>query len=259
MVMIVYEAGCISVTLKEVNECAVFVIKMDDDHNQFYTESITKFNEALDKIEQSLAEFRQSEKYSKAALVTTGTGNYFSTGLRLESPEVSSDLPGFVGKKYLPLMRRFLDFPLVTVAAINGHAFAGGMVMALAHDWRIMRKQKGFLCMNEIELPSPIPEGMAAVLKAKIPSPSVIRDCLQVGKRFPADEALNLGFIDGVSQDGETCLKESIDLAVKLARPIGIGIIVQQIKREMYKDAVHCLENIHDMKYITEMIMKSKL
>jgi enoyl-CoA hydratase/carnithine racemase len=257
--MIVYDAESLSVILREVDDCAIFVMTMNNGQNQFYLRSIAKFNEALDKIEQKLGEFRVSGKYNKAALVTTGTGKYFSTGLKLGSPETSSNLAEFLGKQYLPLMGRFLDFPLVTVAAINGHAYAGGMVLALAHDWRIMNSQRGYLCMNEIEIPSPIPEGMAAVIKAKIPSPSVIRDCLQVSKRFTADEALTLGFIDGTKQNGEDCFEEAIYLAVKLARSVGLGPIVKQIKREMYKDAIRCLENPGDMMYVPEIILKSKL
>lgn len=257
--MIVYEAESLSVILKEIDDCAVFVMTMNDGQNQFYLGSIAKFNEALDIIEQKLSEFRVSGKYNKAALVTTGTGKYFSTGLKLGSPETSSNLGDFLGKHYLPLMGRFLDFPLVTIAAINGHAYAGGMVLALAHDWRVMNSQRGYLCMNEIDIPSPIPEGMAAVIKAKILSPSVVRDCLQVGKRFTADEAFKLGFIDGMKQNSEDCFEEAVDLAVKLARSVGLGLIVKQIKREMYKDAIHSLENPGDMKYVPEIILKSKL
>lgn len=257
--MIVYKADGLSVILKPVEDCAVFVMTMDDGQNQFYPESISRFNEALNKVEEKMAQFRESEKYYKAALVTTGSGKYFSTGLKIGSPEVSSNLGGFLGAQYLPLMGRFLDFPIVTVAAINGHAYAGGMVLAMSHDWRIMRGKRGFLCMNEIELPSPIPEGMAAVIKAKISSASVTRDCLLVGKRFTAEEALELKFIDSVTEDAESCLAEAISLAVKLARPIGLAPIVNQIKREMYKEAMGLLENPGDMKYVPELILKSKI
>ena len=55
-------------------------------------------------------------------------------------------------------MYRLLTFPLVTIAAINGHAFAGGMMLALACDFRIMTSGKGMLSMNEVryEVKEPI-------------------------------------------------------------------------------------------------------
>ena len=54
------------------------------------------------------------------------------------------------------VINSFLCLPIPTVALINGHAFAGGCLLALAHDYRIMRSDRGYMCMNEILLPSPL-------------------------------------------------------------------------------------------------------
>lgn len=69
---------------------------------------------------------------------------------------------------YDPVLYRLMTFPLLTIAAINGHgallslidglhrgcanlaAFAGGMVLALACDYRLMTSGKGLMCMNEV-------------------------------------------------------------------------------------------------------------
>lgn len=57
------------------------------------------------------------------------------------------------------LLLKILTFPLPTMAAINGHSFAGGMLFAIAHDFRIMREDYGFMCLSELNLDFPIPEG----------------------------------------------------------------------------------------------------
>jgi hypothetical protein len=62
-----------------------------------------------------------------------------------------------------PFLIRLLTFPLVTIAAINGHAFAGGFLVALACDFRLISaedpagKKKVWCCMNEVDFGAPFP------------------------------------------------------------------------------------------------------
>lgn len=52
---------------------------------------------------------------------------------------------------FFTVYRRLLTFPIPTIAAINGHAFAAAFAVAMGHDYRVMNGNRGFLCMNEIE------------------------------------------------------------------------------------------------------------
>lgn len=259
MPMMIYSSDYAELSYSLHGDCAIFTIKLNRGQNQFSPSSVLSINEALTVVEKKAVDLaKQNDSIQRAALVTVGAGKYYSTGLMLQDSEVQSDLPKFLSKHYLQLMGRLLVFPLVTVAAINGHAFAGGMVMAMANDFRVMRADRGFLCMNEIELPSPVPAGMAAVVRAKTSSPSALRDCFLSAKRFSAQEALNLRLLDKISSE-EKCLEDAVKLAIKSARLISLMPIVQSIKRDLYPDAIELLENPGSMKHVPELIMKSKL
>lgn len=91
--------------------------------NRFNFEFCAEILKMLDKIE-AIAE----ERAEPCALITTGTGKFYSNGLALDS--VLDRLDEFFTSYYHVVLRRMLTTPLVTVAAINGHAFAGGLVPA---------------------------------------------------------------------------------------------------------------------------------
>ena len=97
----------------------VFILRFDVPENRFRPDGLAAWNEALDEVEAA---------GSPAALVTTGTGKFYSNGLDLEWLMGQSDEA--VRSAYVPgvlaLMARILTFPTVTVAAINGHSFGAG-------------------------------------------------------------------------------------------------------------------------------------
>lgn len=101
---------------------------------------------ALDYVE---FEFRKSG--GAAALVFTGErekNKFFSNGLQLE--EVATT-PHFFKDYYYKLMSRIATFPMYTVCAINGHYYAGGFCLAQCADWRIVKNERAWGCMNEVD------------------------------------------------------------------------------------------------------------
>jgi len=151
-----------------------------------------------------------------AALVLTGVDKSFCNGLNLEklmtlSPE---EMEAF-GAKMNEIHRRLLLLPCPTVAAMNGHAFAAGAFIALSLDYRLMREDRGWFCISEVDVGVPIPAAMMGILQGKLPA-NTARDALLTGKRYTADEAIAAGIADGkVSMDE---LRDSAKhLAVQLA------------------------------------------
>jgi enoyl-CoA hydratase/carnithine racemase len=164
----------------------VFIFRLKKD-GAFTPDLIAEMHAALDTIQNSAGE---------ACLVVTGDGKAFSTGFDLEYFSAATvDARKQLMNKAVELLDRLLTFPLPTVAAINGHAFGMGALVAMACDYRYMRADRGYLCFPEIDLKVVIPAGMMSLLKRKL-APPVLRDLLLTGRRIGGAEAMRLGIVD---------------------------------------------------------------
>jgi enoyl-CoA hydratase/carnithine racemase len=81
---------------------------------------------------------------------------------------------------------------------MNGHAFGAGAMLALAHDHRVMRSERGYFCLPEIDLHVPFADGLARLITAKL-SPRTAFDLMATGRRFDAEAAHAAGIVDGVA------------------------------------------------------------
>nr|POE47014.1 enoyl-coa delta isomerase 3 [Quercus suber] len=172
---------------------------------------------------------------------------WHSTSSRLgSSPVWSSPLPAsrsFWKDSLYPLWRRIITYPGPTVALINGHAFAGALMVAMMHDYRIMNPHKGFLCLNEVDLGAPLRPPMMSVFRQKV-SAQTFRRLVLEGARFKALDALKEGIVDSLGGLDDT-LKyiEELKLVGK-AQPGMSGMAVyRQLKQEMWRETISYLEN----------------
>ncbi|NNE13091.1 MAG: enoyl-CoA hydratase/isomerase family protein [Ilumatobacter sp.] len=206
----------------------VFVMHLGDGDNRFNRDTVDRLNVALDEIERA---------EPPAALVTTASGKIWSNGLDLDFMATLDDFVGFVGEVQA-LMARLLELPMPTVAAIQGHAFAGGAMFALAHDVRVMREDRGYICLPEVDLGMPFGAGFAALIGAKLPQPARHRATV-LGERFPAPTARQLGIVDRAAPEGEV-LSEAVGLAGELvdkAKPV-----MTTIRADFYGNAIAALK-----------------
>jgi enoyl-CoA hydratase/carnithine racemase len=108
-----------------------------------------------------------------------------------------------------------LTLPIPTAAAVVGHAFGAGAMLALAHDFRVMRADRGYFCFPEVDINIPFTPGMAALIQAKL-APQTAVASMTTGRRFGGDEAASIGIVEGVAAEGAVT-----DAAVDLLRPLG--------------------------------------
>lgn len=186
----------------------VFILRFDATENRFRPENLRAWHAALDEVEAA---------GNPAALVTTGTGKFYSNGLDLEwmlgeAGEEDRDryIPNVLG-----LMARVLTFPTITVAAINGHAFGAGAQLSLAHDYRVMRRERGYWCMPEIDMGAPLHPGMTAIIQARLPHQTA-HELIVTGTRYAAEQAQRLKIVDHVADEAEV-LPRAVEIARSLA------------------------------------------
>jgi enoyl-CoA hydratase/carnithine racemase len=128
--------------------------------------------------------------------VTVGLDRFYSNGLDLEHmTSVGPEAAGAYLQNVLALLGRVLVFPAITVAAINGHAFGAGALLALAHDFRVMRTGRGFFCMPEADMHVPLHPGMSAILAARL-SRQTAHEVVATARRWPAEEAVARGIVE---------------------------------------------------------------
>jgi enoyl-CoA hydratase/carnithine racemase len=142
------------------------------------------------------------------------------------------------------LFARLVSYPLLTVAAINGHAFAGGAILACAFDFRFMRSDRGFFCLPEVDLGIPFLPGMNALLKKAIPR-HLLEEMQFTGKRCTAEacEAHHV-ILKACHQ------RELMDEVMAFARGLNKQrAVVAELKRRLNRPILDAIE-IADAPYI---------
>lgn len=169
----------------------IAVLTLGDDENRFSNAWLDEVDAALDAVVAA-----------GTPLVTIGAGKFYSNGLDLDWAMAHPEQFGDYAKRVERLLARVLALPVPTVAAINGHSFGAGAMLAVAHDWRVMRADRGFFCLPEVDIQIPFTPGMAALLQAKL-SPRTAVDAMTTGARFGGDDAAAAGIVDATApEDG---------------------------------------------------------
>ena len=206
----------------------VFVLDVGDTENRFSPDWLAGVGAALDEVERA---------DGPRALVTTATGKFFSNGLDLDwlgaHPERHE---GYVADVHA-LLARVLALPLTTVAALQGHTFAAGAMFSLAHDFRVMRADRGFWCLPEADIGIPFTSAMSALIQARL-TPQTAHEAMTTARRYGGDDARTAGIVD--SAVGEDAVRSTaLDLA---AASVGrAGATLGTIKERMYAPVLELL------------------
>ena len=172
-------------------------------------------------VEQLARRFEEMERDSSVrSVVLTGAGKFFSFGF--DVPELFSySKEAFTGflVAFTEFYTKLYMFPKPVVAALNGHAVAGGCMLATACDYRVMAQGRGKISLNEITFGSSVFAGSAEMLVELVGRRNA-ETILYTGAMYDAEEAHGLGLVDNVST-AERLMGAAADRARTLAGPAG--------------------------------------
>lgn len=207
----------------------VYVLHLTpDDENRFHPDWLAEAGAALDEVEAA---------QGPRALVTAGSGKFWSTGLDMDWLGGHLEQAGWYLDQVGSLFARTLSASTVTVAAVNGHAFGLGAMWSLAHDLRVMRADRGYFCLPEVDLGLEFEPRLAALVRARL-TPAAAHEAMTTGRRYGGADALAAGIVEQTASADEL-LAVAVAKAGELA---GKSVPVRaKIKETLYADVLAAL------------------
>jgi enoyl-CoA hydratase/carnithine racemase len=211
----------------------VFVLDIGDGENRFHPDWIASVNAALNEVEKA---------EGPRALVTAATGKFYSNGLDLEWLGAHPDQQERYRRSVHELFARTLSLPMITVAALQGHTFAAGAMFSLAHDFRVMRADRGFWCLPEADINIPFTPGMCALIQSRL-APQTAHEAMVTAHRYGGSDAAAAGIVDrAVAEDAV----RSTALEIAETQVSKAGDTLGTIKARMYASVLDTLRGTTD-------------
>jgi enoyl-CoA hydratase/carnithine racemase len=192
---------------KKDETVAILVMNTSENrHNPWFAEGILK---AFDEIE--------ADQEIKSVLITSIDKKNWSLGIDLEwitgavAKQQNQEIKDFM-YNLNRLFKRILNFPMPVIAAINGHTFGDGTVLACTCDFRFMKADRGYFCFPEVDINIPFLPGMFAIMKKAMPYYK-LEELVYSGKRVGAKELEEGHVIIKACENEEELLKETMAFA----------------------------------------------
>jgi enoyl-CoA hydratase len=184
-----------------------------------------------------IALLREAESAGAKAIVVTGDKQFFSAGLALPS---IYDLDRPAMRAFIDLfgeaMLQVLRCEVPVVAAVNGHAIAGGCVLALQCDVRVAAAE-GKIGLNEVQLGIGLPAVVVESLRLRVPPTALVQIAVE-GTLFTPAEARALGIVDEVVA-ADAVLPRALERARALAALPGLALA--QVRTALRRPALEAI------------------
>jgi Delta3-Delta2-enoyl-CoA isomerase len=191
------------------------VVHLGDSVNAFDAVWVGELHAALDVVAAS---------EGARAMVTVGGGRHYSDGFDIDflSSLEGEDLREFMDST-TGVLGRLLTFPVPTVAAINGHAFGVGAMLALAHDRRVMRADRGWFCLPEIDLGMQFSPFLLALVVHRLGRP-LAEEAVLTGRRYGGEDALAAGIVHATAGPDELVTAAAAQAAPMAGKAADISV-----------------------------------
>jgi len=216
------------------NEGKVAIISMDNGKNANNLEFAQQLLDLLKQVEE--------EKTNKALILTSSDEKNWSQGI--DVMWLMSSIQG--GKKddvkaFLSIMDEvysyMMQYPMPIIAAMNGHTFGNGIVIAAACDFRFMRSDKGYICFPEVDMNIPFVPGLIDVILKAIPKYK-FNDMILTGRKLGASEMAEANFIDRTFESVDSLDEGALEFAKTFSKS---RAIFAEHKRRLHKPVLDAL------------------
>lgn len=221
------------------------IIRMNNGENRHNLDFANSMNQVIDEV--------ISNTEITSLIITSGSEKYWSLGVDVDW--VGSMLAQKKNDKVKAFMyamnqvfSKILLYPVPVIAALNGHTFGNGAILACACDFRMMRKDRGFFCFPEVDLGIPFLPGMVKIVSKAIPN-AKLYELKLTGKRATADELEKAGVVLKASENAASLMEDAIGFASGLQKKRGI---FSELKKRMHKPVIEAIEK-EDPAYIESL------
>jgi enoyl-CoA hydratase/carnithine racemase len=216
-------------------ENCVAVVDMCNGANRHNPEFVKQMNRCFDEILEDTSLL--------SIILTSSDEKNFSQGIDVEWMGQKMQEKDFESIKSFmhgmgSIFKRILLMPIPVIAAINGHAFGNGAILACACDFRFMKKDRGFFCFPEVDISIPFLPGMIAFVRKSIPEYQ-FNEMILSGKRMGAQELEASHAIVKACDNQETLMEDAMAYAETFTKKRGI---FGELKKRMHKEAVHTID-----------------
>ena len=220
-------------TLEKRGEIFFLTLTGDDDH---------RLNPSLvDSLRSALREVKEQSTRG-SALITTARGKFFSNGFDLAWAQSAGSAAAVEDRLlhmvdlFKPAVADLISLPMPTIAAVTGHAAAAGMMLAMSHDYVLMRSDRGVLYMSELDIGMKFPDYFTALVRSKVGSSSARRDVMLRAKKVTASEALAMGIVDSAHDSAEAVVEAAVHLGEELVKRKWDGEVYAEIRKALYPE-----------------------
>lgn len=194
----------------------------------------------LELLEEGHAVLGELDESEPAAVVLTGRPGFFSAGVDLKAaPELDAEGQRAMVVGINRLFTGWYASPRPVVCAVNGHAIAGGLILALCGDYRVGATE-GKLGLTELRAGIPYPAAAMAVVRAEL-SPATARTLVLGAELVESSAALDLGLVDELTEP-DAVVPRALEVAQQLASLPSGGYAT--IKRQLRGDTVEHLDGV---------------
>ncbi len=213
----------------------VAVMTMNNGENRHNPDFNRAILNAFDEIE--------NDESISSVVITSSDQKNWSQGIDVEwimGAMNNKDTPAIKDFMYGldRIFKRILCFPMPVIAAINGHVFGDGTIMACACDFRFMKADRGYFCFPEVDINIPFLPGMLAIIKKAIPYYK-LEELVYSGKRATAKELEASHVIVKASENEEALLEDAMAFARTFTKK---RAVFEQLKKRLHKHIVEIMK-----------------